>query len=222
MATKKPKTSDGRVRNFATVVYPESAPEGWLTTLGELCIPAFVSPLHDMDVNPTGEVKKPHHHVVLMFEGKKSVEQAKEVFDMIGGVGCEIVNSLRGYARYLCHLDNPEKAQYQTDDVLMFGGADYPTTINLPTDKYKAIREMMAWCIENQVTAYSDLLLFASEERFDWFRVLCDSGTVVIKEFLKSESWKMTARYKREQNDAFDAKIARMKKDGLIDDEDED
>ena len=48
---------------------------------------------------------------MIMYDGKKSIEQAKENFDKIGGVGCEIVNSTRGYARYLCHLDNPDKEQ---------------------------------------------------------------------------------------------------------------
>lgn len=47
-----------------------------------------------------------------MFDGVKTIEQAKDLFEQIGGVGCEKVNSIRGYARYLCHLDNPEKAQY--------------------------------------------------------------------------------------------------------------
>ena len=36
-----------RFRNFATIVYPESAPEGWLDILDEECVEAFVSPLHD-------------------------------------------------------------------------------------------------------------------------------------------------------------------------------
>lgn len=176
----------GRTRNYATVVYPESAPPDWLSIAGELKIPCFVSPLHDRDINPTGEGKKPHHHVMIMFEGVKTREQAQEVFDQIGGVGCEAVQSLRGYARYLCHLDNPDKAQYSTDDVHCFGGADYADIIGLAIDKYKAIGEMLDFCDDNDVLNYCDLLMYARKERFDWFRVLCDSGTYVIKEYMKS------------------------------------
>lgn len=51
-------TGRGRTRNFGTVVYPESAPENWQTILSELCIPCFISPLHDKDINPDGETKK--------------------------------------------------------------------------------------------------------------------------------------------------------------------
>lgn len=179
----------GRTRNFATVVYPESAPEGWQELLSECFVPAFISPLHDKDTNPTGEEKKAHYHVVLMFEGPKTVEQAQEIFSIIGGVGCEKVNSIRGYARYLCHMDNPEKFQYDQQDVRSLCGADYNGTIGLVTDKYKAIGEMIDFCEENNVLSYSELLKYCRMERFDWFRVLCDNGTVVIREYLKSKKW---------------------------------
>ena len=53
----------GRTRSYATVVYPESAPD-FLERLNDLKVPCFVSPLHDKDFNPTGEPKKPHYHVL--------------------------------------------------------------------------------------------------------------------------------------------------------------
>lgn len=185
------KASDARKRNFATVIYPESAPENWREILAGYFVPAFVSPLHDKDVNATGDPKKAHHHVMVMFEGKKSDEQVKTMFDSIGGVGLERVESLRGYARYLCHLDNPEKAQYNPSDVVSMNGSDYSYTIGIVADKYKAVREMIAFCKANQIVSYSELLEYASVEQDTWFRVLCDSGTIVMKEYLKSVSWGM-------------------------------
>lgn len=195
MAIDNSRKTDNRTRNFATVVYPESAPEDWQGILAEQFIPAFVSPLHDKDINPTGEEKKAHWHVVVMFEGKKSIEQVTEIFELIGGVGCEKINSIRGYARYLCHLDNPEKAQYNQEDVRSLGGADYVHTIGLVTDKYKAISEMIDFCKEFNIISYSELLEYCRMERFDWFRVLCDNGTVVMKEYLKSRTW--TGNYEK-------------------------
>jgi len=118
-----------------------------------------------------------------------TLEQVQSLITFFGGVGCEKVTSMRGYARYLCHLDNPDKAQYNVEDVRSLGGADFISAIGLPTDKYKAIGEMIDWCEENNVVSYSQLLVYARVERFDWFRVLCDSGTIVIKEFLKSRKW---------------------------------
>lgn len=188
MSDKK-TSGKGRTRNFATVVYPDSAPEDWDGILSDQFVPAFISPLHDRDLNPTGEPKKPHYHVMIMYEGVKTREQASELFSKIGGVGCEVVQSNRGYARYLCHLDNPEKAQYDPESVRSLCGADYNGTIGLVTDKYKAIGEMIDYCKEYNIYSYSDLLEYCRMERFDWFRVLCDNGTVVMKEYLKSRSW---------------------------------
>lgn len=182
------KTRDTRARNYATVVYPESAPEGWIDLLARECVPAFISPLHDKDVNPTGEPKKPHYHVVLMFEGKKSVEQVKEIFDTINGVGCEVVKSLRGYARYLCHLDNPEKAQYETSDVRCIA-SDYMGTIGLAIDKYVALGEMQDFCDKYDVVSFYILAKYARAHRPDWHRILCDCGSVFMREYLQSRKW---------------------------------
>ena len=41
---------DTRRRNFATIVYPDSAPENWLKILASHHVPACVSPLHDSDL----------------------------------------------------------------------------------------------------------------------------------------------------------------------------
>ena len=182
---------DERKRNFATVVYPESAPDDWMEYLADLKSPCFISPLHDKDVNPDGEIKKPHYHVLLMFEGKQSDARVEEIFKDICAVGRENVLSMRGYARYLCHLDNPEKYQYSVDEVTAFGGADYPSVINLTIDRYKAIADMIQFCKDNEIYFYSELLEWTMIHKFEWFRVLCDNGTYVIKEYLKSKTWEV-------------------------------
>ncbi|MGN0539435.1 MAG: replication protein [Candidatus Fimenecus sp.] len=188
--SEKNTSGRGRTRNFATVIYLDSAPENWYDILVELKVPAFVSPYHDKDKNPTGEDKKPHFHVMLMFEGVKTKEQAEEMFNKIGGVGCEIVNSLRGYARYLCHLDNPEKTQYNTEEVRSLCGADYISCIGLAIDKYTAIRELMDFVANNCIYSYAELLEYCATHRQDWFSCLCDNGTYVLKEYIKSRYWK--------------------------------
>lgn len=179
----------GRTRNFATIVYPESAPADWKTILQETKVEAFISPLHDSDLNPDGTPKKPHYHVLIMFENVKTNEQASDFIEKIGGVGFEKLGSLRGYARYLCHLDNPEKHQYNPDAVQQLGGADYQGIISLVSDKYQAIREMIQYCTTNEILSYAELLNYAAENNETWFRCLCDNGTLVIKEFLKSLQW---------------------------------
>lgn len=184
-----------RTRNWGTIVYPESAPDEWVDMLKSFNVPFFVSPLHDQDLLEDGSsnLKKPHYHVLLMFDGVKTADQAAEIFNVIGGVGCEKVSSLRGYARYLCHLDDMDKTQYDPNGVLCYGPtADYVTVIGLPTDKYDSISEMIDWCDREKVISYAQLLRHAREHNEIWFRVLCDSGTLVMKEFIKSRTWEMS------------------------------
>jgi Plasmid replication protein. len=187
--SEKKSNATNRARNFATVVYPESAPKNWVEILTEHFTPAFISPLHDKDVDPDGVIKKEHYHVVIMYDSMKTNDQAKEIFEAIGGVGMERIATLRGYARYLCHLDNPEKYQYPQEEIKSLCGADYISIIGLSSDKYTAIGEMIDYCEDNNITSYSELLKYARGNRQDWFRVLCDSGTLVMREYLKSKTW---------------------------------
>lgn len=190
MSEKKSNTVY-RTRNFATVVYPDSAPENWKEVIADSKIPVFISPLHDKDKNANGEDKKAHYHVMTMYDGPKTEEQAREFFESFGGVGCEIVKSARAYARYLCHLDNPEKAQYDIGDVVAYGGADYHVLVGTMADKAKAIKEMLIWINECDITCYADLMDYASMQRSDWFDCLINSGSYTVKEYIKSRTWKL-------------------------------
>ena len=185
------------------MVYPESAPDDWIIKLQEQCVPALISPLHDKDINADGTRKKEHYHVMILFEGVKTCEQAKEVFSVIGGVGIEPLKCTRAYARYLCHLDNPEKAKYDMANVISCSGADYMAMISLAMDKYSAIGEMIEFCIQNDIVSYARLLLFAKENRQDWFRVLCDNGTLTMVQFLKSHYWEIT-KYENDTGDLYE------------------
>lgn len=178
-----------RYRNFACMVYLDSAPDNWREIVASYHVQAFISPLHDKDLNPTGEPKKPHYHVQFMFDGKQSEERVRSMCESFGGVGLEILKSSRGYARYLCHLDNPEKAQYDTNDVECIAGADYITLIGLAIDKYRAIDEMMDFCDEYNVVSFYALAKYARHYRSDWSRVLKDSSAIYMREYLQSRQW---------------------------------
>lgn len=191
-----------RTRNYATVVYPESAPSDWKVLLQEQCVPAFISPIHNRDINADGTIKKEHYHVMIMFDGVKTKEQAGEVFSVIGGVGIEPIKCVRAYARYLCHLDenSADKTKYEIEDVISCAGADYYSMISMATDKYTAIGEMIDFIIENSIISYAELLLYAKNNRMDWFRVLCDNGTLPMMHFIKSHYWEIT-KYRNDTGD---------------------
>lgn len=185
----------GRTRNYTAVVYPDSenTPENWIDILNDLHIPIIISPLHNKDLTAVGDPKKAHHHVIVCFDSVKTPDQARELFALVGAV-CPPdykfkVNGLRSLARYMCHLDDPNKAQYDMGNVICLGGIDYQEIIALASDRYAAIGEMMDWCLENQCVSYAALLIHCRQNKSDWFRVLCDNGTVVMREFLKSLDW---------------------------------
>lgn len=181
--------AEKRTRNFATVVYPESAPKNWMDILNDYHVAAFVSPLHEFDANANGEIKKSHYHVMVMYDNVKTQSQAKDFFMTIGGVGCEVVNSIRGMARYLCHLDNPEKYQYNCAEVKSFGGADYAGVVELETDRVKLIADMQEWCRAEGCVSLSELYDYSRIHNYDWFRALATHCNNVMAAYLKSLKW---------------------------------
>ena len=185
--------TDNRKRNFVFVVAKESAPEDWREILSEEHVPAFISPLHDSDVNADGEAKFEHWHVMLMFKGKKTIDQVKEIAHKVGAVNdyVQVCQDVRGYARYLCHLDNPEKHQYSTADVTAMGGADYLSVIGSAADTDTALGEMMDFCISNGCYSFYRLSIYARNNRPDWFRVITSSRTVFLTAWLKSMQWEI-------------------------------
>ena len=147
--------AESRKRNWVFVLYPESAPKNWREQLRDMLVPGFISPLHDKDVNADGTPKKPHWHVILTFKGLKSYEQVKAITDKLNAPAPQVCKDTRAYARYLCHLDNPEKAQYEPAQVENMCGTDYLENIRSAADTDTALNEMMDWCIDERCYSFS-------------------------------------------------------------------
>lgn len=112
-----------RSYNWATILYAESCVEDIASALLALKVPCALSPLHDRDIREkTGELKKPHYHLLLHYTSLKSQRQVKEDVEPLGAVGAERVRDLGAYARYLIHADDPDKAQYKIENVQEFNG----------------------------------------------------------------------------------------------------
>lgn len=177
-----------RTRNYASILYPESAPADWREVLQSHCVKAFVSPLHDKDINPDNTPKKPHYHVVLAFNSVKTKAQAQAIFDSFGAINCTPINDLVAYCRYLVHLDNPEKYQYDPNDVQSFCGGDWSSVIRTAADRYKALSDICDFIVQHQILSYSFLIDDLRESNFEWFKVATDN-TIFLKEYLKSRDW---------------------------------
>ena len=176
-----------KTRNWAFVAYPESAPENWRELLTDTHVPAFISPLHDKDIDGDGELKKPHYHVVLMFDGPTTQKHANEIIEPFCGTkSAEYIKSLRGYVRYLVHLDNPEKAQYDPTEIVAVNGAVIGDLLKLSqAEKSQLMSEIMNFCDEEMIYEFSALARYAASNREDWLNVIIEKA-YFVNQFLAS------------------------------------
>lgn len=186
---KSSGNKESRTRNWTVVLYPESAPSDWRDILDGLHIEWVESPLHEFDTNATGEVKKPHWHLLLMFGGVKSFDQVCEVVKPLNCPIPERCHNAKAMVRYMAHLDNPEKYRYNVSDIKAHGGVDISELLRpSSSERYTLIRDMSAYIRDNDVTEFSDFFYYAMSEHFDdWFPLLCDSSAYVIGQVIKSQ-----------------------------------
>lgn len=194
---KKSKRAS-RERDFAFILYPESANPKWKQILSDLKLPVFWV-FHDKDTvidDETGEMvpKKPHYHVMLMFSNPRSENTAKKISIRCGGNGhLEELITRRGYARYLIHIDDPEKYQYSSNDVVCLGGADYNALSMTVTDIKKAEDDMLvdviSYCKSTNIIAYCQLIDYCIESRRDWLSFLRSPNGRIVRDYIKSHYW---------------------------------
>lgn len=181
-------------RNWAFVLYPESAPKNWKEMLAQSGVQCAISPLHDRDVNPTGEPKKPHYHVILVYGNPTTYSNVKSLTNgRLGQTIPQPLEQVQGYYRYLTHDDNPEKAQYSKNDIEHLNGFDIREFVELSKSEVIRIkREIQAFIRDNQIYEYADLmdlLMDAGEEMADHYEVAANN-TVFFDRYLSSRRFR--------------------------------
>lgn len=184
----KENSKDTRAKNWTIVVYPDSAPANWRDIIQDTHIEWVESPLHDRDVDANGEYKKPHWHILLLFSSLKSYEQVREFTDYLN---CPIPNKChnsKALVRYMAHLDNPDKAQYDPTLIKSYGGVDIAELLRpSSSERYSIIKDMMLFVKHNNISEFQDLMDYAMEFKFDeWFPLLCDNSSIVMINYIKS------------------------------------
>ena len=193
------KRKDKRARAWQCVVYPDSAPENWIDILRDLLIECLISPLHDKDKqeeNPDKQ-KKPHYHVIISFKNPMSYPHAVEVFDSIGGVypdpekawntflkDCK-VRDFQQAARYLCHLDQPNKYQYEISEVTSIGAIDYHALVMTRADEDEILDEIFAFMDEYFIDTYPQLIRMVKKMHPEWRRIVYHTCTRQVVEYAK-------------------------------------
>lgn len=163
-----------RSRNWTFICYPESAPTNWKEIVKGYHIRTAISPLHDKDLNPTGDEKKPHWHVFLEYDSLKSFDQVQELTADLNATIPQRVQSGVGMVRYFIHKDNPEKYQYNWNDIEVYNGFDlgkYDTYTESELDHIFA--EIQTFIDDNGIMEYADLTaMLISMDNFDWYRIV--------------------------------------------------
>lgn len=139
--TTQEMQSAARCRLWSIVAYPTEAD---LLRLGiDNRIQSYAYIRHDKDVLEDGTPKEPHYHLLLSFPNAKTQQQVRNwLQNNIFCSGCSVIAqriiSRTGAWRYLCHLDNPEKAQYSPDEIETNNRAFWERPETMAADKESA------------------------------------------------------------------------------------
>lgn len=191
------KRAGQRTRNWTVIFYPEDLPENWTSLVDEQHFKWIESPLHDKDVNADGKPKKAHVHTLFMFESVKTVEQVeallKEVFgesesgSIIGAAKPKLVTDRCAIVRYMAHMDNPDKAQYEVTGIVGHNGADPAEILRYSaTETREMIVAMEEYIEENNITELADFSKAIRYERPEWHTILATKMTMYFNAFIRS------------------------------------
>lgn len=157
------KKNNEKSRYWAFIYYEESPIKDYRKYLSEYGARAIISPWHDKDINElTGELKKKHKHIILCYEGPTTRNQVNELIEPFNApIPIPQVN-IKGAIRYLTHANNPEKHQYDKNDIELVGYETLEEVIDLTNEDIKEIWLKLKELVNiEKIKEYSDIV--------DWF-----------------------------------------------------
>lgn len=183
MSTKK----SIKKRNWAFVLYPESAPADWVERLKTTGLSICISPLHDKDLDADGQPKKAHYHVILVYGNTTTYNNVKSLTDSLGQPIPQALEQIRGYYRYLTHLDNPEKYQYEPKDIVCLNGFDISDFIEMTKSEVnKFIKEIHNFILDNDILEYADLCDLLLKNDLTELYEVATNHTLFINSYISS------------------------------------
>lgn len=197
----------GRTRNFTAVFYPDDLPENWRELVDETHVKWIESPLHNKDLNADGQPKKSHHHTLFMFDSVKTPEQFTEFLkgifgqsdtgSIIGVATPQTVTDRCALVRYFAHMDNPEKVQYDVNEIKGHNGADPAEVLRYnQTETLEMMSAIEQFIDEKNITEYSDLCRLIRKDRLEWYSVVATRNTVHFNAYIRS------CRHKQKETEA--------------------
>lgn len=204
MAEKK---SSIKKRNWAFFVYPTkeqleavgssydgsdgygSAPDDWIQQLQLSGLQYAISPLHDKDRHEdgSGRTKKPHYHVIVIYGSPTTYNNVKNLTDSFNAPIPQALEQVRGYYRYLTHKDNPDKYQYDEEDILTGGGFNIADYIELSKSEVTEIKFKLQQLIREQnIIEYSAFMDYIQDNLDRINYDVASSHTIFFNTYIKS------------------------------------
>lgn len=192
-----------KFRYWACILYPDEPnfPDNFLDIIDSWHIDCILSPLHSPDPVPDHAEeklelqthKKRHYHLLILWNGPTTYQTIKNLLDDLGPCVTNpfFIRQVNGYIRYLVHLDNPEKEQFNDyKHALGCFGKSYEQAEEAFSvgefDKIKIIHQINRYILENNITEFCDLLVYSYNNEPKWSYLLDGNPPRSITELIRS------------------------------------
>ena len=194
----KPREPPNKSKYFCCILYPDCATydtDNVIKALAEEHLTFAVSPIHDRDVDDDGSLKKGHYHLLLAYSSATTLNNIRGWLNACGMPESEL-HSVRvcasgvGYYRYLTHKDNPEKVQYNDNDIRVFNDSDelFKKFSKTSSEKIDDLIRIFQIVDELNTISFHSLIQYLMLNERDLFKLLTSSSALAIcvKEYQRS------------------------------------
>ena len=194
----KIRNPPSKSKYFCAILYPDSSTydtDKLIKALAEEHLTFAVSPIHDRDVEDDGRPKKSHFHLLLAYSSATTLNNIRGWFNFCGLPESDL-HTVRvcasgvGYFRYLTHKDNPDKAQYNEDDIRVFNDSDelFKKFASTERDKIDKLVRIFQIVDELNTISFHFLVQYLMLNERELFKLLTSSSALAIcvKEYQRS------------------------------------
>ena len=184
-------SSSNKHKYWRFVVYPESAITDWREEIKLRGLQFAVSPLHEFDLDlktETGELKKPHYHVVLAYPASTTYQNVKSLtVDTLHATIPLVCDNPKGAYDYFTHKHDPDKFQYNADYIEHYNGFDIAEISALSErDKAEFIVAIVNDINNNDILEYSELVdFYIKQEDFQKLNIV-STHTIFYNRYITS------------------------------------
>lgn len=194
----KPREPPNKSKYFCCILYPDSTTydvDKIIKSLAEEHLTFAVSPIHDRDIEDDGSLKKGHYHLLLAYSSATTLNNIRCWINACGMPESEL-HSVRvcasgvGYYRYLTHKDNPEKAQYDDNDIRVFNDSNelFKKFSKTASEKIDDLVRIFQIVDELNTISFHTLIQYLMLNERDLFKLITSSSALAIcvKEYQRS------------------------------------